>query len=99
MIQMNSGISAYTDKHFASGKARQNRQDLLSDFGHVMEKKRQEIDIRKTGDYKPKIQTGANSYSEDGWNRMMENFDAVQNGIRAEMEQELEDFKIEESGA
>ncbi len=94
MIQMNSGISAYTDKHFASGQVRQNRQDILSNFGQVLEKKRQEIDIRKIGDYKPKIQTGANRYSEDGWNRMMENFDAVQNGIRAEMEQELEDFKL-----
>jgi hypothetical protein len=99
MIQMNSGISAYTDKHFTSGHARPNRQDLLSDFGQVMEKKRQEIDVRKTGDYKPKIQTGANSYSEDGWNRMMENFDAVQNGIRSELDQELEDFKIDEKSA
>ncbi len=48
MIQMNSSISAYTDKHFTSGQTRQYRQNLLSDFGQVMEKKRQEIDIRLT---------------------------------------------------
>ena len=38
MIQMNSSISAYTDKHFTSGMTRQTRQDLLSDFGQVMKK-------------------------------------------------------------
>ena len=95
MIQINNSFSTFANREFTRIQPSQQRQDSMEEFGQIVEKKRQEFDIRKTGDYKPKIQTGANSYSEDGWNRMMENFDSVQESVRAAVDQRIEDFKME----
>ena len=95
MIQMNSSFNTFANREITRIAPKQTRQDNLAEFGKMVEKKKEELEVRKTGDYKPKIQTGANSYSEDGWNRMMENFDSIQEGIREEMDQRLEDFQIE----
>ena len=99
MIQFNSGIAAFSGRQHVNVHPQKNRQETIEEFGQMIEKKRGELDARKTGDYKPKMPTGAGSYSEDGWNRMMENFDSVQEGIRAEIDQRLEDFQLESESA
>ena len=95
MIQVNNNFNSFANREFTRIQPKHSRQDGMAEFGQIVEKKRQEFDIRLTGDYKPKIQTGANSYSEDGWNRMMENFDSVQESVRATIDQRMEDFKTE----
>ncbi len=92
----NAMVSSMKENHMEAGVFKQalDADKLLEMFKEYMDDLYERIQSGNTG--APSIQTGGASYTEEEWNRMLDNFDDIEEKIIEQMRQEHEERYAEQ---
>lgn len=92
----NAMVGSMKETHMNAGGFKQalDADRLLEMFKQYMDEMQARIKSGNIG--APSIQTGGASYTEEEWNKMLENFDDIEEDIRTEMRQEHEERRVEQ---
>lgn len=70
-------------------------EDLIEKIKEMMEQIKEKI---RKGETEPSFQIGASSFTEKEWDKLVENFDAIEETIRAQIKEEIEErLKIKQT--
>lgn len=92
----NAMVGSMKENHMEAGVFKQalDADKLLEMFREYMDAMYERIQSGNTG--APSIQTGGASYTEEEWDKMLENFDEIEEDIIEEMRKEHEERRVEQ---
>ncbi len=92
----NAMVSSMKENHMGAGifKQAMDADKLLEMFKEYMNEMYERIQSGNTG--APSIQTGGASYTEEEWDKMLDNFDEIEEKIVEQMRQEHEERRMEQ---